>query len=73
MPGNELEVIVTPQLISSINTPYMPIVVINAEECHHVVLLLLAGCLSDLLGIGALLPRPLPSSLFFTADFMNST
>ena len=30
-PGNEMEVIVAAQLISSVNTPHMPIVVINAE------------------------------------------
>ena len=72
-PGNELEVIVTAQLISSINTPHMLIVVINAEGYYHILLLLLAECLSCLLCISALLPRPLPSSLFFRPYFMNST
>ena len=70
-PGNELEVIVTAELISSINTPHMLIVVINAEGYHHVLLLLLAECLSGLLCIGAF-PRPLPSSLFFRPYFTNS-
>ena len=45
-------------VISSINTPHMQIVAINAEGYHHVHLLLLAECLSGLLGIGALLSGP---------------
>ena len=69
-PGNKLEVIVIAQLISSINTPHMLVVVINAEGYHHVLLLLLAECLSGLC-IGALLPRPLPSSFFFRPYFIH--